>query len=252
MTTAMAKPEQTGDTAGDQRTALLRRVGVAGLMIALLIGGLALFDASRTAPDDDDEEVSVPAPAPGEAVAPPAMPEVPAEATPASIEDSPPPLPETDVPETGVPEAGAAAEAAATPPAAAAHAPASAAPAPAAARAPAARTAVVPESTARPEDAVPESRAAPAPAAASAPPAIARTPAPAPASGFLVQAGVFSSTTNAEELRARLVRHGIPAQIESRVQVGPFRTRAEADNARARMRALGMDSGPPTAVGGAR
>jgi hypothetical protein len=37
-----------------------------------------------------------------------------------------------------------------------------------------------------------------------------------------VQVGVFSNHTNAEELMQKLHEAGIPAQIESRVQVGPF------------------------------
>ncbi|MDP2171989.1 MAG: SPOR domain-containing protein [Rhodocyclaceae bacterium] len=60
---------------------------------------------------------------------------------------------------------------------------------------------------------------------------------------FLVQVGVFSNHANAEELVARLQQAGIPAQIESRVQVGPFASRAEVDAARAKLKSLGMDDG---------
>jgi DedD protein len=52
----------------------------------------------------------------------------------------------------------------------------------------------------------------------------------------------------AEELRARLELAGIPTQIEARVQVGPFKTRQEADAAREKLRALGMETGILTAV----
>ena len=38
------------------------------------------------------------------------------------------------------------------------------------------------------------------------------------------------------------MNEGIPATIEARVQVGPFKTQAEADAARARMKELGIDS----------
>jgi DedD protein len=34
---------------------------------------------------------------------------------------------------------------------------------------------------------------------------------------------------------------GIPAQIESRVQVGPFATKAEVDSARAKLKTMGLD-----------
>ena len=60
---------------------------------------------------------------------------------------------------------------------------------------------------------------------------------------FLVQVGVFSNHANAEELVTRLQQAGIPAQIESRVQVGPFASRAEADAARAKLKTLGIDDG---------
>jgi DedD protein len=60
---------------------------------------------------------------------------------------------------------------------------------------------------------------------------------------FLVQIGVFSNHTNAEELVNRLHQAGIPAQIESRVQVGPFVSRLEVDAARAKLKTMGLDEG---------
>lgn len=62
------------------------------------------------------------------------------------------------------------------------------------------------------------------------------------ASGFILQAGVFTSTERAEELKAKLVMAGVPVTIESRVQVGPFATQKEADAARKKIRDLGIDS----------
>ncbi|RKQ54735.1 sporulation related protein [Vogesella indigofera] len=96
-------------------------------------------------------------------------------------------------------------------------------------------------------------------------PAIATTPAPAPAFrvplaekpvtpprlatpgiapqgssfGYQVQLGLFSSPDNAEKLVADLKKRGITARTETRVQLGPFRTRAEAEEAMQRLRALG-------------
>jgi len=61
-------------------------------------------------------------------------------------------------------------------------------------------------------------------------------------SGYVVQAGVFSSTERAEELHAKLQLNGIPSNIESRVNVGPFKSKEEADAARAKLKALGIDS----------
>ncbi len=89
---------------------------------------------------------------------------------------------------------------------------------------------------------IPE-RNVPAQAAAHAPASRPLTAAAEGARRFLVQVGVFSNHVNAEELVTRLQAAGIPAQIESRVQVGPFASRAEADAARAKLKGLGIDDG---------
>lgn len=60
---------------------------------------------------------------------------------------------------------------------------------------------------------------------------------------FLLQLGVFNSTANAEELRAKLELNGIPSQIEARVQVGPFKSRLEAEQMRDKLKQLGMATG---------
>lgn len=60
---------------------------------------------------------------------------------------------------------------------------------------------------------------------------------------FLLQVGVFGNHANAEELVTKLQAAGIPARIESHVQVGPFASRAEADVARAKLKSLGLDDG---------
>ncbi len=86
-------------------------------------------------------------------------------------------------------------------------------------------------------------RSGPATARSSAPASRPLTQAGETAHRFLVQVGVFSNHANAEELVARLQQAGIPAQIESRVQVGPFASRAEVDAARAKLKSLGMDDG---------
>ncbi|GAA5178056.1 hypothetical protein GCM10025771_16540 [Niveibacterium umoris] len=73
-------------------------------------------------------------------------------------------------------------------------------------------------------------------------------PAPAgakPPAGraFALQAGVFSSAKNAEDLRARLELAGIPAQVESRVVVGPFKSRQDAEQAQNKLKTLGIARG---------
>jgi cell division protein FtsN len=52
--------------------------------------------------------------------------------------------------------------------------------------------------------------------------------------------GVFSNIANAEELKVRLDRAGIPAHIEARVQVGPFRNKAEAEAAQKKLADMGL------------
>lgn len=80
----------------------------------------------------------------------------------------------------------------------------------------------------------------------------AQRPEPAPhpvarvvesARQFLLQMGVFNNLANAEELRAKLEMAGVPAHVEARVHVGPFATRQEAEQAREKLKALGMEPG---------
>lgn len=123
---------------------------------------------------------------------------------------------------------------------------------------------VAPASAGAPALAVGTQPAVPAPAAAqasSAPAATSmpsRVPAPsgptpaaqgpAPAAeaagrGYVLQFGFFSSAARAEELKARLAQAGIPAQVETRLVVGPFVDRKEALAAQARLRERGIDTG---------
>ncbi len=57
--------------------------------------------------------------------------------------------------------------------------------------------------------------------------------------GFVVQLGVFTTVENAQSLQARLKEQGMPAFLETRVVVGPFRDRAEADAAQRKLNELG-------------
>lgn len=93
----------------------------------------------------------------------------------------------------------------------------------------------------------------PAPVEAAARPTPARTPTPVPTRtpsapppaqgrGFVVQLGVFSDPDNAKQLVDRLTKLGIRAWSETRVQVGPFHTRAEAEKAQAELRRLGLNA----------
>ena len=91
--------------------------------------------------------------------------------------------------------------------------------------------------------AMPQS-AAPAPTETNpAPTAAAPSPAkaePAGSSiGYQVQLGLFSSMSNAQKLVRDLQKHGIAAHTVTRVQLGPFKNRAEADEAMKKLRELG-------------
>ncbi|NSL56383.1 SPOR domain-containing protein [Uliginosibacterium aquaticum] len=60
---------------------------------------------------------------------------------------------------------------------------------------------------------------------------------------FILQVGVFSNPGNAEELRNKLRQAGIPTQLETRVQVGPFSSKEEAVKAQDRLKKLGIGGG---------
>lgn len=87
--------------------------------------------------------------------------------------------------------------------------------------------------------------AAPAPASKAFKPSATPNPVgekakPAGSSvGYQVQLGLFASIGNAEKLVKQLQQHGIKAHTVTRVQLGPFQTRAEADEAMSKLRALG-------------
>lgn len=57
--------------------------------------------------------------------------------------------------------------------------------------------------------------------------------------GYQVQLGLFATPENADRLIDDLKKRGIAARTETRVQLGPFRTRAEAEEAMNKLKALG-------------
>jgi DedD protein len=75
----------------------------------------------------------------------------------------------------------------------------------------------------------------------SSPPSLAaQVPTSASGEHFVVQLGVFSSPRHAFELIEKLKRQGVTAHMETRVQLGPFANREEAERAQERMRKLGL------------
>lgn len=232
----------------DLKRKLVWRMGFAGLMIVMLLGTLAVFDY-LSAPDEPETSAprfTEPVPVPKKEITQPvkqveALPEPPKEekkaaepeATAAPVE--PPPRPEV-APQPVLPRPQHSGEPRAVPTvrprAAVQHqAPAAAAAQPVPSRVTEARPAAPAEE----------------PSQAARP---AATPAPAGGStlggrlfkGYALQAGVFSDVSGAEEVRAKLMLNNIPSTLEVRIHVGPFKTREEADAAREKMKALGIDA----------
>jgi len=210
--------EVQGDVSGIKRK-LAWRMGIAGLTIVGLLGGLALFDLFNEAQNESvpgGAQFTEPVPVQKKLPTQPLTPAEPSseipkgenkaaepESTAAPVDKSAPPLEPPPRPEV-----------AAQP--------------------------VLPRASQRPA----ESRATPArtpsPLAMGQP-----QPQPMPTrlfTGYALQAGVFADPRRAEELHARLTLEGIPSTIEARVQVGPFKSREEAEAAREKLKTLGIDS----------
>lgn len=224
------KPESADEEAGELRGKLLRRLAVAGVLVALLLGVLALFDYLSNPPEDDESPVfSKPVPvAPRKEVSQPVKPatDLPEPPPVAAVPAEPPPAPAVEAaPSTAAP---------ATPPVSTAGEPPEIRnnSASTAAVAKPATTAAAPAAVVRPSPRLVETRPAP----------VVAPQAPRLFSGFVLQAGVFSSMQRAEELHARLALSGVPSSVETRVQVGPFRTRQEAEQAQQKLREQGIET----------
>ncbi|MEW5890124.1 MAG: SPOR domain-containing protein [Pseudomonadota bacterium] len=198
----MTDNNSAGAQPDELKKKLVRRIALAGALIVILLGALAVFD-----------EMMKPPPAPSTAQAPavvqPPVPEQPTQAVTKAEEVKPEEAkgeePQAEPERTAVP---------------------------------ALPTSEPRQQAAAPK---PEPRAAPRKENGErSVPAVAPPAKAAPARAYLFQVGVFHELANAQELQARLASAGIPAQIEARVQVGPFKSRAEADEARARLRSLGL------------
>lgn len=250
---------ESEDHAGELRSKLIGRLAVAGVLVALLLGVLAFFDYLANPPDEAEQPVfTQPVPvAPKKEVSQPVTPAenlpeppVPEKAEP-PVEPPPPPKVEAQPPAIveAKPESRPESHVGTKLPAANVKPVVSAPPAPV--------PQGVPEATTAPSNTLAPQRPAAQPESAPSRPSVriveaktALTPAPAVAppsaprlfSGFLLQAGVFSSIQRAEELHARLTLSGVPSTLETRVQVGPFRTRHEAEMAQAKLKELGVEA----------
>jgi DedD protein len=72
-------------------------------------------------------------------------------------------------------------------------------------------------------------------------PPLAKAAEPAP-KGYTVQLGVFSNPTNALQLQEKLAQNGIKSYTETKLNVGPFQSKGEADQALAKIRAMGVSA----------
>jgi DedD protein len=77
--------------------------------------------------------------------------------------------------------------------------------------------------------------------APSPPPAPAPSSQP-PAKGYAVQLGVFSNPANATQMQEKLAQHGIKSYTETKLNVGPFQNKEEAEAALAKLRGLGINA----------
>jgi len=96
-----------------------------------------------------------------------------------------------------------------------------------------------------------ESVAAVRPATVVSASVAASAPAPTPKAPYLINVGLFANADNARKATAKLVDAGLPALSQeipsakgprTRVRVGPFKTRTEADAAAQKIRALKLDA----------
>lgn len=238
--------EEHDDVAAGRRALVVRLAVVAGLIVALL-AGLLIYEREQTSGSAADAKPQGVAVAPiGNVVSssPPALPEdisrAIAEAPDVAQEalaslSSPAAVPEETFDPT-VPREGE------PPPTAATSS------APALQAVPSTRRSdrLVVEQTkpAAPSVAKPSPGAAPV-LVPPPPPTVAAPVAPALPSttGYLIQLGIFNNRGNAEELRSKLALAGIPSQLETRVHLGPFKTREDALKAQQTLRTLGMTQG---------
>ncbi|GAO35560.1 sporulation protein [Sulfuricella sp. T08] len=232
-------PEQPSlDEQNEVKKRAIRRVIVASVLVAAAIAALTVLTRYKseapvtrtTAPGTVLPPVTQPepaTPAPEEMAAPPTtLPEQEAQPTP-----PPPPPPEVvNAPTPGTPAGLAPKAAKPTPVRPGTEAEVSARPAPvkpAAAPPQAATRAPQEMQPAQPAKAISE-RALPH-----------AEPVP---KGYTVQLGVFSNPTNALQLQEKLAQNGIKSYTETRLNVGPFQSKTEADQALAKIRAMGISA----------
>ena len=207
----MAPENELPDNEDVKKKALVR-LTVAGLVTAAALGALWWLDQGKSSTAPKATQSPAPTPIrPADATKPPPAPELPTE------------------------EAMAAApgeESAESPSVEEEHVPLEAPPPPRVTNTPRALSSMTPHDQPSPTPVAP-------PPPASLPPVAATTAVNQ--GSIVVQMGVFSSPGRAEELVERLRKQGIRARTETRVYLGPFLNRQEAEKAQADMKRLGLN-----------
>ena len=229
----MHEPQNPRDGDDDIRRGLLRRVAVAGVVVVMLLGGLAVFDAMNAPPKEPATDVAVTTPSTADDSK---------DATPERQLEAVEPKEKTEpgVQEEKVADAMPTAPERTTAPESAGSISQSK---------PATPSASLRPASIRPSEGVISLQRGEATTRIEsvggkhAPPSRPLSRAAEASRQYVLQMGVFSNLANAEELRAKLELAGIPTHVEARVHVGPFASRAEAEAAKEKLRDIGMDGG---------
>ncbi|MEW5771191.1 MAG: SPOR domain-containing protein [Pseudomonadota bacterium] len=204
----------------DVKKKALMRLAVAGLVTATALAGLWWLDQGKQEKPHQAAQAPQPVPIRPAAAPEPPMPQSEAPTPPETVAQAPTAEPS---PTEGAPAEAAPAREAPPPP----------------------RVSNIP-ATAPAVTTPPPLR--PAPHAATAPAPAPMPPASAAGGSFLVQLGVFSDPAHAQDLVRTLRQKGIRASSETRVHVGPFLNRQEAEKAQAELRRLGLNAVITTAT----
>ncbi|MDD5330076.1 MAG: SPOR domain-containing protein [Sulfuricella sp.] len=227
-------PEQPSlDEQTEIKKRAIRRVIAASVLVAAAIAALTVLTrykpeipATRTTTQNTEIAPAQPAAPPEEMAAPPTTPSE------QEVQPTTPPPPPPEV-VNAAPAAPAPKEAKPMPVRPGAEAEVSARPTPA-------KPAAAPAPMAQAAPAKPQPLK-PAPAEKT-PPLPAKAPEAAITKGYSVQLGVFSNPANAIQLQEKLTQNGIKSYTETKLNVGPFQSKAEAEQAMAKIRALGLSA----------
>ncbi len=235
-------PEVRGTVPGDDaqadlRRQLARRMGVAAMLIVVLLAALATFDYLNTQEEAlvSGAQFTEPVPVRKREAVP-----LPAALPPAGdrLGEPPPPMPPA-VTEQGSSTPSVVSSDSAVQPSTVASG------AVAARQTPASGLSVGSTMPVRaPGEAPVQSAPTASLTAGAAPPAVPAASAPRLLSGYILQSDLLLDVRRAESLQARLAQEGIPATVETRLRIGPFRTRAESEAVRHRLKELGIETAP--------